>query len=319
MWPFCLTAARDAAPTRAKTTAAARTAREPCRLPVARRASSLVEIKRGSAPARVLAPSVSVVGTGTDRYGFGLFDRARKQIGDSPAALYVARAGRQGPRAVPRARVPLAVKPAFQSETVANDPDAAKALYVSVPADEEGRRLRGAGRGEARRPARGDGPGPPTWAPQAQVPKVGDQAPEVSHADAKSERRRLSKIDTRMPPDTMHEVNFRDVVGKKPIILVFSTPALCQSRVCGPVADIAEEVKADTNPATPPSSTWRSTTTTRSPRGCLEGTTPVTKCQRPQVLAYHLPTEPWARDRQARQDRGPARGRVLEGGARGTR
>jgi hypothetical protein len=28
--------------------------------------------------------------------------------------------------------------------------------------------------------------------------------------------------------------------------------------------------------------------------GCLEGTKPAEQCFRPQVLAFHLPTEPWA-------------------------
>ena len=41
----------------------------------------------------------------------------------------------------------------------------------------------------------------------------------------------------------MHEVDFADAVGKKPIVLLFATPLLCQSRVCGPVVDIAEQVK----------------------------------------------------------------------------
>ena len=43
----------------------------------------------------------------------------------------------------------------------------------------------------------------------------------------------------------MHEVDFADVVGKKPIVLLFATPLLCQSRVCGPVVDVAEQVKAE--------------------------------------------------------------------------
>ena len=41
----------------------------------------------------------------------------------------------------------------------------------------------------------------------------------------------------------MHDVSFAEVVGKKPAILLFATPQLCQSRVCGPVVDIAEQLK----------------------------------------------------------------------------
>ena len=43
----------------------------------------------------------------------------------------------------------------------------------------------------------------------------------------------------------MHDVDFADVVGKEPVVLLFATPALCQSRVCGPVVDVAEQVKRD--------------------------------------------------------------------------
>ena len=42
----------------------------------------------------------------------------------------------------------------------------------------------------------------------------------------------------------MHEVDFADVVGKKPVALLFATPQLCASRVCGPVTDIALQMKA---------------------------------------------------------------------------
>ena len=35
------------------------------------------------------------------------------------------------------------------------------------------------------------------------------------------------------------------MLGKKPVVLLFATPALCQSRVCGPVTDAAEQVKQE--------------------------------------------------------------------------
>ena len=43
----------------------------------------------------------------------------------------------------------------------------------------------------------------------------------------------------------MHEDDFADVVGKEPIVLLFASPELCRTRVCGPVVDIAEQVKAE--------------------------------------------------------------------------
>ena len=42
----------------------------------------------------------------------------------------------------------------------------------------------------------------------------------------------------------MHKVDFADVVGKKPVALLFSTPQLCQSRVCGPVTDIELQMQS---------------------------------------------------------------------------
>ncbi len=52
-------------------------------------------------------------------------------------------------------------------------------------------------------------------------------------------------IDTRLPPaPKLHETSFDEVVGSKPVALLFATPQLCQSRVCGPVTDIALQMEA---------------------------------------------------------------------------
>jgi hypothetical protein len=53
----------------------------------------------------------------------------------------------------------------------------------------------------------------------------------------------VKAIDTREPPSDMHERSFADVVGGKPVALLFATPQLCQSRVCGPVVDVALQLK----------------------------------------------------------------------------
>ena len=46
-----------------------------------------------------------------------------------------------------------------------------------------------------------------------------------------------------MPPDTQNKVNYADVLGKEPILLLFATPKFCQSRACGPVVDVAEQAQ----------------------------------------------------------------------------
>jgi hypothetical protein len=79
---------------------------------------------------------------------------------------------------------------------------------------------------------------------QSSVPNVRDTAP-VTDTDTVDEVGNIADIDTRVPPDSMHETNFTDVVGEKPVALLFATPALCQSRVCGPVTDIAEQLKTE--------------------------------------------------------------------------
>lgn len=53
----------------------------------------------------------------------------------------------------------------------------------------------------------------------------------------------LEEICTREPHDDMHKISLTDALKlKKPTVLIFATPLLCASRVCGPVVDIAEEV-----------------------------------------------------------------------------
>ena len=80
----------------------------------------------------------------------------------------------------------------------------------------------------------------------------------------------------------MHEENFADVVGNRPVLLLFATPALCQSRVCGPVVDIAEQVKAQHKGDT------------AFIHMEIYNDNEVEQGFRPQVGAFKLPTEPWA-------------------------
>ena len=112
------------------------------------------------------------------------------------------------------------------------------------------------------------------------VPEVGEKAP-VIHTPTKDDVGDITEIDTRVPPDDMHDVDFADVVGKKPIVLLFATPALCQSRVCGPVVDVAEQVKRD-----------RPDDANYIHMEIWNDNDP-SKGARSQVLDYGLRTEPW--------------------------
>ncbi len=241
----------------------------------------------------VLSPSVSELEPGKSRFGFGLFDRARAQIAEAPVAVYVARAGggeARGP--FPARYESLAVKAQFQSRSVAADPDAAKSLYVSeVAFDKPGRYdVLGVARLDGRLVAATPASPGLTVTKQGRVPDVGEMAPRT-HTPTKSDvGGDLSKIDTRQPPSTMHEVDFADAVGKRPVILLFATTALCRSRVCGPVVDVAEQVKAESGDEAD------------FVHMEIYRNNEIDQGFRPQVLQWKLPTEPWvfAVDRRGR-------------------
>ena len=73
---------------------------------------------------------------------------------------------------------------------------------------------------------------------------MGEKAPRVQTDTVASAGGDVEAIDTRRPTDDMHDKSFAEVVGSKPVALLFATPQLCQSRVCGPVVDIELQLKA---------------------------------------------------------------------------
>jgi hypothetical protein len=224
--------------------------------------------------------ATSVLVPGRQRVAFGMIGPDNHFL-YGKSALYVARspgARAQGPYPAPAD--PMSVAPAFQSRTAAQSSGDIKAVYeTQVPFAKPGRYavlavtktasgLTGAG---TQITVRASSP----------IPNVGDRPPAIHTDTVASAGGNLSKIDTRDPHDDMHSVDFHDVVGRKPVALLFATPLLCQSRVCGPVTDIAmqlesefgnrmsfihEEVYVDNN---------------------------VQNGLRPQLLAFHLRSEPW--------------------------
>jgi hypothetical protein len=247
---------------------------------------SLADLQKSLGPGPVLAPSVSVLRPGQNRFGFGLFDRSRKQIAEAPAAVYFQNV-KGGPVVGPFVAhdESLQVQPEFESNTVKNDPDAAHSVYVAnvtFPA---------AGNYVALGVARLDdrlvaatlaGPAIRVQT-RTGVPAVGERPPRIDTPTTKSVGGDVSKIDTRSPPDDMHSVNFKDALGKKPIVLVFATPLLCASRVCGPVVDVAEQVE-HTMPAAKQFVFIHNE---------IYNNNKVVDGYRPQVAAFGLPTEPW--------------------------
>ena len=252
--------------------------------PAGRSLAELRGMLPGAKAGPVLATAVSELEPGTNRFGFGLFDRARSQLAEATVAVYVAPVGggkARGP--FPARYESLATDAEFRSAGVEKDKDAAKSVYVADL------RFRKPGRYEVLGVVRLDdrfvmatpAGGPLTVRANGKVPKVGESAPKVSTPTKASVSGNLSSIDTRVPPSTMHDEDFADVVSKKPVVLLFATPALCQSRVCGPVVDIAEQVKA------------------RGARGAafihqeIYRDNEVSKGLRPQVVKWNLQSEPW--------------------------
>lgn len=225
-----------------------------------------------------VAWGASVFTPGTARLPFGLFDDSQEKI-DRPSAVYVARRGEDtamGP--FPATVNSLAVSAPFRSQSVV-DSDPKSVFVAQVPFDSAGgyqvliltKSTKGWNAGVSAIPVKRN----------RKVPAVGDPAPRISTPVAAPGSRTLSAIDTRRPFDEMHSVDFRDVVGRRPVALLFATPQLCSSRLCGPVTDIAAELQ----------SKFGDRMTFIHNEVFVDND--AKKTYRPQLKAFGLLTEPW--------------------------
>ena len=265
----------------------------------------------------VVSPAALAFFKGQNRYPFGVFEPDRSQIDDAKVALYVAKVprvegsggetaknGKLKKGAVARANEEaleqpavgpfpaaiesLATQPAYRAQTTTSDPDAATVVYTTE--------LDFPSNGEWRIAAlikQGDEVAA-TLLPSASVgefkgvPQIGEKAPKISTPTAEDAGGDLAKITTRLPPDTQNRVDYADALGKEPIVLLFATPQFCQSRVCGPVVDVAEQVKEQYGDEA------------AFIHMEIYNDNDPSKGVRPQVRAFRLPSEPWlfAIDRQ---------------------
>jgi hypothetical protein len=254
----------------------------------------------------VVAPAAEVFYPGPNRYPFGVVDRDHGPVDDAEVALYFSkvpeakpvaksRSGSRGPVAkaqeqaldrpavgpFPASIESLATKPAFVSMASAEDPDAARVVYsaqLDLPREgewkmaailKEGDELKGTPLpgivvGEFHR-----------------IPRPGERAPLIHTPTAEDAGGDLSKITTRIPPDTQNKVDYAEALGKEPIVLLFATPQFCQSRVCGPVVDVAEQAKHEygDKAAFIHMEIYNDNDPAKHPR--------------PQVRRFHLPSEPY--------------------------
>lgn len=238
----------------------------------------------GAKPSKlVIAPAAQTFDIGPNRYPFGVFTVGNEQVSDADVALYFAKDAKgpvTGP--LPAQVTSLETKPAYRASGT-EGPGEATTVYVvpKVDFDRNGpwlaiAMLKGEDGLEVARVT-----APTVVGEFPRIPQVGEKAPVIHTPTAADVGGDMAKIDTRVPPDQMHQVDFADAVGKKPVVLVFATPALCQSRVCGPVVDVAQQVadsykgKADFIHM----EIWKDNDISKGPR--------------PQVQAYNLETEPW--------------------------
>ena len=257
----------------------------------------------------VVSPAALAFYKGVNRYPFGIFNPDRSQVADAEVALYVAKAPRvksskdrgapdegkkgatarasaealdqpaQGP--FPAAIESLATQPAYRAQTTTADPDAATVVYTTeldFTSDGEWQIAALIRQGDelsaALLPSASVGE-------YKRVPRVGQKAPLIHTPTVADAGGDASEVTTRIPPDTQNRVDYADALGKEPIVLLFATPQFCQSRVCGPVVDVAEQVKDQYGDET--AFIHMEIFNDNDPN----------KGVRPQVRAFHLPSEPW--------------------------
>jgi hypothetical protein len=275
--------------------------------PEGRTLRELLKAADERAEAVAIVPAAEVFYPGENRYPFGVVERqSNVPVADAEVAIYYAKvpepkrgakskSGNRGQAAKAEQRAldqpavgpfpasieSLATKAAFRSKSTSDDPDAAEVVYST--------QLNFPGEGEWRLAAilKEDGELKGALLPSVtvgefeKVPKVGQKAPLIHTPTAEDAHGDLSKITTRIPPDSQNKVDYADALGKEPIVLLFATPQFCQSRVCGPVVDVAEQAKHEYGDKA-----------AFIHMELYNGNDPGNGV-RPQVRRFHLPTEPW--------------------------
>ncbi|HET8754949.1 MAG TPA: hypothetical protein VFM58_03010 [Solirubrobacteraceae bacterium] len=238
------------------------------------------EIKGAGSTEVGLASSVFTVGE--NRLAFGMIDD-QGQFVYGPTAVYVApnpNAPARGPYVAP-ADV-LLTEPRYRSRQAAEESDPFAAVYqAKVPFDKKGPwavlAVTKSGNTFVAAPSQVQ----VNTAQADQIPDVGERAPDVATDTLASVKGNEDLLDTRVPPSDMHKDSFDQVLGKKPVALLFSTPQLCQSRVCGPVTDVAVQLE----------SKYRDRIEFIHQEVYVDND--VNKGLRAPLQAFHLPTEPW--------------------------
>jgi len=241
---------------------------------------TLQELADTIPPGPQIGLASSVLVPGRNRLAFGLLD-ADNSFLYGPSAVYLARTPRETARGPFPAPIDSMVPEGpYLSDTTAADPVAPKAIYAAdVRLPRPGRygmlvvTERGGGLVDATARIRVER--------SSAIPAIGERPPAIETPTVDPVGGEIEKIETRDPPDEMHEASFADVLGKRPVALLFATPALCHSRTCGPVTDLAVQLQAECGDRM--TFIHNEVYVDNDPNKGL----------RPQLRAFGLETEPW--------------------------
>jgi hypothetical protein len=124
-------------------------------------------------------------------------------------------------------------------------------------------------------------PGEIAVARSSPIPDVGQRPPRIVTDTVATVHGDTALLTTRRPPEQMQSVSFAQVVGRRPVALLFSTPQFCTSRVCGPVTDVTTYLQHQFGGRV--TFIHEEVYVKNQPKLGL----------RPQLKAFHLRTEPW--------------------------
>jgi hypothetical protein len=244
---------------------------------------TIVEFARGIGTTEeiVVSQAGQTYEPGRNRFSFGVFNTDGSEINDADVALYAAPGANGAARGPFPARIEsLQTDAAFASKTTAAESQPVTVAYVSeIKFDRPGEWRLAAVVRQGDEVVAGLLPSIEVG-DYSKIPDVGEVPPRI-HTPTVSDVGDISEIETRIPADTMHEHDLFDVLGERPTVLLFATPALCMSRVCGPMVDIAEQVHSETPDDV--AFIHMEVYVDNDPN----------KGIRPELRAYGLQTEPW--------------------------
>ena len=254
---------------------------------------TIAQLRKGARPLSLLSTG-NPVHPGSQGYGFDVTNSDNQLLTGGNPAVWLAKdehAKAIGPfvaqwfdfTAYPAChdRSPVSPLPGVYAAKI--DVPSTGSWFVAVQAGGEGRKAIAVGDPNATPPSG-------ITATNGFVPAaVGSKAIPVKTPVAATEAG-LKRICTRIPPDPLHSVSLDQALrSAKPTVVVFSTPLLCQSRLCGPVTD---EVLLAYQQIGPSKANFIHVEEFL-PGPSLHPPAPTLANQSPGFKAWHLQTEPW--------------------------